>query len=72
MSEGVKPLEIYLQQFEVYNDILSTNPLEYAEKFNAEEAPKEISEIQAEIRRVQERTDEINQRLPETIKISCF
>ncbi len=51
---------------------MSTNPIEYAEKFNSEEAPKEISEIQAEILKVQKRTEEISQRLPETIKISCF
>ena len=52
VQEGVQPLEVYLQQFQIYGEILNTNPLEYAEKFNEEAAPRDISEIQSEIRRV--------------------
>jgi len=43
------------------------NPIEFAESFNAQDSPKEIHEIQAEIKRVSEKTQEISSRLPETI-----
>jgi hypothetical protein len=41
----VKPLDIYLQTFDIYKDILSINPIEFAESMNNPERPKEIHEI---------------------------
>ena len=52
----MQPLEEYLKQFDVYKEILSVNPIEFAEAFNAPEAPREIGEIQAEIQRVSKKT----------------
>lgn len=48
------------------------NPIEFAESFNNEENPKEIWEIQKEIENVQKRTEEIAEKIPQSIKISCF
>jgi len=45
ITNGVKPLEVYLETFEIYKDILSINPIEFAESMNNAEKPKEISEI---------------------------
>jgi hypothetical protein len=49
----VKPLEEYLLTFDIYKDILSINPIEFAESMNNPEKPQEIHEIQAEIYKVQ-------------------
>ena len=53
-------MEVYLQTFEIYKDILSINPIEFAESMNNAEKPKEIHEIQAEIKKVQLKTLEIS------------
>lgn len=72
LEKGIAPLYEYIKKFDRYKHILAINPIEYTEKMDTEEAPKEINEIRDEILELQNKEKQLRELIPESIQVSFF